>query len=61
MSAYTAGSRCALCASLTAPVPTKRLAAMYPGQMGMTTTNGEIRCQRVVQIICFLSVASLFC
>lgn len=34
---------------------------MYAGQLGMATTNGEIRCQMVVQIICLLSVATLFC
>lgn len=33
---------------------------MYAGQTDMTT-NGEIRCQLVVQIICLLSVATLFC
>ncbi|WP_456027165.1 hypothetical protein [Pseudomonas capeferrum] len=39
----------------------QEVAAMYAGQMNMTTTDGEIRCQMVVQIICLLSVATLFC
>ncbi|AZE56320.1 hypothetical protein C4K03_4173 [Pseudomonas synxantha] len=35
---------------------------MYAGQMSnMATTIGEIRCQVFVQIICLLSVATLFC
>ncbi|SDK48666.1 hypothetical protein SAMN04490190_0124 [Pseudomonas libanensis] len=35
---------------------------MYAGQMSnMATTFGEIRCQMVAQIICLLSVATLFC
>ncbi|SEE98082.1 hypothetical protein SAMN04490198_4031 [Pseudomonas palleroniana] len=35
---------------------------MYAGQMSKATaTLGEIRCQVVVQIICLLGVAQLFC
>ena len=35
---------------------------MYAGQMSsMATAIGEIRCQMMVQIICLLSVATLFC
>lgn len=34
---------------------------MYAGQTSMATTNGEIRCQMFAQIICLLSVATLFC
>ncbi|AHC36872.1 MULTISPECIES: hypothetical protein [Pseudomonas] len=39
----------------------KEVANMYAGQMGMATTNGEIRCQMIAQIICLLAVAQLFC
>lgn len=35
---------------------------MYAGQMNnMATAIGEIRCQMIAQIICLLSVATLFC
>lgn len=37
------------------------VAVMYAGQLSMATTNGEIRCQMLAQIICLLAVAQLFC